>query len=189
MPRLTKIYTRKGDDGTTALGTGERVGKDNPQVEAYGEVDELSAAIGAARAAGLDPEIDRVLGRVQSELLNVGGLLCMLDRTGAEENPLLALVQPRHVKQLEDECDRFNTPLGPLENFILPSGTMGASLLHLARTIARRAERRIVALSRELAVPDEVIHYVNRLSDLLFILARAENRARGVPDVLWDKSV
>lgn len=188
MPRLTKIYTRKGDDGTTALGTGERVGKDNAQVEAYGAVDELNAAIGLARALGLDPDLERSLGRIQSELLNVGGLLCMLDRS-SEDNPLGALVQPRHVKQLEDECDRFNEHLGPLENFILPGGTTGSSALHVARTIARRAERRIVALSREIAVPDETIHYVNRLSDLLFIMARYENRQRGVADVLWDKSV
>jgi cob(I)alamin adenosyltransferase len=188
MVRLTKIYTRKGDDGTTALGTGERVGKDNAQVEAYGEVDELNAAIGAAVAHGLSEDVAPVMRRVQSELLNVGGLLCMLERR-EDDNPMKDLVQDRHVQQLEAECDRFNAELGPLENFILPGGTPGAAFLHIARTIARRAERRVVSLSRDIWVPEPLVRYLNRLSDLLFILARYENRARGVEDVLWDKSV
>ena len=184
--RLTKIYTRKGDDGTTGLGSGARVGKDDAQVESYGEVDELNSALGVALAAGLDPELARVITRIQSELFNVGAELSLI---GAPENarPPKPLVDARHVSALEAECDRFNEPLGPLAEFILPGGTPGAAALHLARTICRRAERRAVALARTHAVPADVLHYVNRLSDLLFIAARYEHRAKGVPDVLWDK--
>ncbi len=188
MPRLTKIYTRKGDDGSTALGSGRRVDKDDLQVEAYGTVDELGAAIGVARAAGLDEAVDATLQRIQSELLNLGGLLSMLDREAAEPGAH-GLVEERHVKALEQDCDRFNADLGPLREFVLPAGTPGAAMLHLARTVARRAERRIVALSREQAVPAACLKYVNRLSDLLFILARYENHAGGEGDVLWNRDV
>ena len=188
MVRLTKIYTRKGDDGKTALGTGQRVTKHHAQVEAYGEVDELNAALGVARASGLAAELDESLQRIQSELLNLGGLLCMLDGDeGAGD--FGALVETRHVDQLERECDRYNADLGALDNFILPGGCEGASRLHVARTVARRAERRVVALAQHMAVPSDAIAYINRLSDLLFIMARYENRTRGQSDVLWDKSV
>jgi len=186
MARLTRIYTRKGDDGSTRLGSGAKVDKDDLQVEAYGTVDELNAAIGTARAAGLDEATDRVLARIQSELLNLGGLLSMLAPEPADATPP-GLIESRHVEALERDCDAFNADLGPLDEFVLPAGTPGASLLHLARTIARRAERRIVSLARRQPVPADCVRYVNRLSDLLFILARHENHVHGGGDVLWDR--
>ena len=188
MPRLTKIYTRKGDDGSTALGNGQRVDKDDLQVEAYGTVDELNAVIGAARAAGLDGAVDATLQRIQSELLNLGGLLSMIDREAGEPETQ-GLVEDRHVRALEQDCDRFNADLGPLREFVLPAGTGGAAMLHLARTVARRAERRVVALSHEQALPAACLRYINRLSDLLFILARHENHVCGRGDVLWNRDV
>jgi cob(I)alamin adenosyltransferase len=189
MARLTKIYTRKGDDGSTALGTGRRVPKHDVQVAAYGDVDELNAAIGLARAQELTDEVEQILRRVQSELLNVGGALCMLEPAGAEESPFARLVEERHVQALERECDALNADLGPLENFILPAGSPGAAALHFARTVSRRTERHVVALGERLPIPPDLVRYLNRLSDLLFIMARYENRARGIGDVLWDKSV
>ncbi len=187
MARLTKIYTRKGDAGNTRLGTGELVGKDDAQVDSYGEVDELNALIGAALAGGLDEAVARELLRVQSELFNVGGTLCML---GDEVDPAgRSLVETRHVRALEEACDRFNAELESLENFILPGGSDGAARLHLARCVCRRAERRVVSFARHRPVPEPVLAYLNRLSDLLFILARFENHRRGVGDVLWDTEV
>jgi cob(I)alamin adenosyltransferase len=188
MARLTKIYTRKGDKGTTRLGTGESVEKDHLQVEAYGTVDELNALLGAARAAGLAEELDRELHRVQSELLNVGGELCMIGDDPPGEGAD-RLVRPEHVEALEAACDRYNEALGPLDNFILPGGSAGAAWLHTARCVCRRAERCTVRLARSRPVPPSVMQYLNRLSDLLFIMARFENRSRGVDDVLWDTSV
>jgi len=187
MARLTKIYTRTGDDGTTGLADGRRVSKDDAQVEAYGTVDELNSALGVAMAAGLAPEVEKTVSRIQSELLNLGGELCLIGTGG--RRPPKALIEQRHVDQLEAECDRFNEALGTLDNFILPGGTTGAASLHLARTICRRAERRAVALSHRTEVPKVQLHYLNRLSDLLFIIARYENRVRGVGDILWDTSV
>jgi cob(I)alamin adenosyltransferase len=188
MARLTRIYTRQGDKGTTRLGTGESVHKDHLQVEAYGTVDELNAVLGGARAAGLADELDRELHRIQSELLNVGGELCMIgdDPAGSE---VVRLIRTEHVEALERACDRLNESLGALDNFILPGGSAGAGWLHMARCVCRRAERCSVRLARSRPVPPSVIQYLNRLSDLLFIMARFENRARGVDDVLWDTSV
>lgn len=188
MARLTKIYTRTGDDGTTGLARGERVPKNHPQVESYGEVDELNSAIGAALALGLCSEVTESLRRIQSELLNLGGMLSLLGGT-PPGHPSPSLIQERHVLVLERECDALNQDLGPLKEFLLPGGTPGAALLHVARTVCRRAERRLVTLSQNLEVPPEFTQYLNRLSDLLFIMARFENRSRGVADVLWDKSV
>ncbi len=186
--RLTKIYTRKGDDGTTGLASGERVGKDDPQVDAYGDVDELNSLIGVALAHGLVPAIAATLTRVQSELFNVGGELSLIG-SPPDRRPPVPLVRQEHVDRLERECDGFNAPLGPLENFILPGGAPGAARLHVARTVCRRAERKAVALAHQRDVPAEVLRYLNRLSDLLFILARHENHARGLGDVLWDTRV
>jgi cob(I)alamin adenosyltransferase len=186
--RLTKIYTRKGDDGTTGLASGERVVKDDPQVDAYGDVDELNSLIGVALAQGLTPAIADTLTRVQSELFNLGGELSMIG-SPANLRPPAPLIRPEHVERLERDCDRYNEPLGPLENFILPGGAPGAARLHVARTVCRRAERRAVALAHQREVPPDVLHYLNRLSDLLFILARHENHARGLGDVLWDTGV
>lgn len=188
MARLTKIYTRTGDDGTTGLATGARVPKDHPQVESYGAVDELNSALGGALAAGLCAEVATPLRRIQSELFNLGGMLALLGADPAHLPPR-PLIQDGHVRTLEKECDALNRDLGPLKEFLLPGGTPAAAWLHLARTTCRRAERKLVALTRTVPVPPEYTHYLNRLSDLLFIMARFENRARGVADVLWDKSV
>ena len=184
MARLTKITTRTGDDGTTMLGSGRRVPKDDPQVEAYGDVDELNSLLGVVLSRGPEPAVAEVLARVQSELLHLGGVLAMLDPEGTKKAP--NLVKNRHVNRLGREVERFNADLGPLETFILPAGAETAALLHLARTVCRRAERRVVALGRERSLPPTLVRYLNRLSDLLFVLARWENRARGVGDVPWD---
>lgn len=191
MARLTKIYTRAGDSGKTRLGTGDQVAKDDIQVEAYGTVDELNAVLGLARARGVCRELDEELHRIQSELLNVGGELCMIGADTPDDSgePRIQLIGTHHVEALEQSCDRLNSELGNLDNFILPGGSEGAGVLHLARCVCRRAERRTVSLARERTVPPEVVRYLNRLSDLLFIMARYENRSRGVDDVLWDTTV
>jgi cob(I)alamin adenosyltransferase len=184
MPRITKVYTRTGDDGTTALGGGQRVAKDAPRVEAYGTVDELSAQIGAAVAAGLVPELAEALARIQNELFHLGSDLCILEED-KEQRPV-PVIEERHVLALEELLDRLAAELPPLDNFILPGGAPGTARLHVARTVCRRAERLVVALAREEPVGPFTVPYLNRLSDLLFVMARFENRRRGVPDVLWD---
>jgi cob(I)alamin adenosyltransferase len=185
MPRITKVYTGGGDDGSTSLGSGERVSKSSARVEAYGTVDELNSAIGAARAAGLSQEIDETLGRVQNELFRLGADLSVPEQHKKDERKKSAGIGEAQVKALERLIDDSTAELGPLENFILPGGTSGASLLHVARTVCRRAERRTVALSEREAVSGWSVRYLNRLSDALFILARLENRRRGKNEGLW----
>ena len=180
---LTRIYTRTGDDGTTALGDMSRVAKTSPRLAAYADVDETNAAIGVALAlGGLAPEIREVLGRVQNDLFDVGADLCTPVVPEPRYPPLR--VTEAYVERLEADCDRFNADLPKLESFILPGGSPGAALLHMARTVARRAERSTWALIE--AEPDRTsklpARYLNRLSDLLFILARAANPEG---DVLW----
>ncbi len=184
MPRITKVYTRLGDDGTTSLGGGRRVKKHALRVEAYGTVDELNAQIGVALACGLDPELSGILREVQNELFHLGSDLC----TPEEEKERRAVpgVEQRHVDALEQIMDRLTAQLGPLENFILPGGTPGAARLHVARTVCRRAERLVVALAEREPVGAHTVRYLNRLSDALFVMARRENHCRQVPDVLWD---
>jgi cob(I)alamin adenosyltransferase len=184
MPRLTRIYTRSGDDGTTGLGGGQRVPKDAARIAAYGTVDELNSAIGVALAGGLDQAIAAPLTRIQHELFNVGSDLCLLEED--KQKLEVPRIEARHVTALEQLMDELTAELGPLENFILPGGTPGAAALHLARTICRRAERRVVTLERAEAVGEHVRVYLNRLSDLLFVMARWENHARGAQDVYWD---
>jgi cob(I)alamin adenosyltransferase len=187
VPRLTKIYTRAGDDGTTGLGGGQRVPKDARRVETYGTVDELSSAIGVARASGLEPGLDTALARIQNELFNLGSDLCLVESDKAtRETPR---IEARHVAALEAEMDMMLAVLGPLTNFILPGGSVGGAQLHLARTICRRAERLAVALAREEPVGPHVVSYLNRLSDALFVMARWENRHRGTADPVWDTTV
>jgi cob(I)alamin adenosyltransferase len=183
MPRLTRIYTRKGDDGTTGLGGGQRVPKDSARVAAYGTVDELSSAIGLALALGLAPKLAEVLPRVQNELFHLGSDLCFRE----EDKARFALPQiaARHVEALEGCIDELNEAVGALENFILPGGAAGAAALHVARTICRRAEREALALSRLEPIGAFVVAYLNRLSDALFVMARYENRMRGVAEPLW----
>jgi cob(I)alamin adenosyltransferase len=184
MPRITRVYTRTGDDGTTGLGGGQRVPKDSPRIEAYGTVDELSSAIGVAVALGLDPRLAETLARVQNDLFNLGSDLCILEEDKARMP--VPVVEERHVDALERLMDDLSRELTPLANFILPGGTPGAAQLHVARTVCRRAERLAVALARDEAVGANVVRYLNRLSDALFIMARYENLKRGAPDVLWD---
>jgi len=174
--RLSKIYTRTGDKGVTGLGDGSRVDKDNLRVEAYGTVDELNSAVGMVLAAGLSEDIRNCLLRVQHELFDLGGELCI---------PGTTLIPDSFTERLEQDLDRFNANLPALKDFILPGGSEAAARCHLARTIARRAERRVVSLAREQSVNDASVRYLNRLSDLLFVIARLLARADGGKEVLW----
>ena len=181
MVRLTRIYTGGGDTGRTSLGDGARVAKHDPRVAAYGTVDEANAALGLARLhAG--PDLDVVLARAQNDLFDLGADLCTPESEGSERPRLR--VTAEQVARLEREIDQVNDRLAPLNSFVLPGGTPAAAYLHLARTVARRAERDITALAAQEAVNPEAVRYVNRLSDLLFVLARAANDD-GAKDVLW----
>ena len=187
MPRLTKIYTRGGDEGQTSLGGGERVSKDSLRVSAYGTVDELNASLGLTLALGLSPRLAELVGPIQNELFHLGADLSFPETYKAQhaERPL-PQIEARHLERLETMIDDFNTEVGPLENFILPGGALGAAQLHVARTICRRAERAVVALARVEPVGAFALRYLNRLSDLLFVMARYENRQRGVAEPLWN---
>jgi cob(I)alamin adenosyltransferase len=184
MPRLTKLYTRKGDDGSTALGGGQRVPKESLRVTAYGTVDELNSAIGVAVASSLAARLAETLPVIQNELFHLGSDLCFLEDDKTKYN--IPQIEERHIAQLEALIDEFNEAVGPLENFILPGGAVGAAHLHLARTICRRAERAVIALARKERVGEHVLPYLNRLSDLLFVMARYENNQRGLAEPLWD---
>ena len=184
MPRITKVYTRTGDDGTTALGGGQRIEKDSRRIAAYGTVDELSSQIGVAIACGLNEELGRELLRVQNELFHLGSDLCILEEDKARFP--VPTIEERHVLALESLMDRLSEEVGPLQNFILPGGAIGAAQLHVARTVCRRAERELVALGRAQRIGPWTIRYLNRLSDALFVIARAENHRRRIADVLWD---
>lgn len=187
MPRITKVYTRTGDDGTTGLGGGQRVPKDSPRIEAYGTVDELNSQIGVARAAGLDPKLSDPLAAIQNELFHLGSDLCFLEEDKARFPA--PKIEARHVAALETLMDELSAELSPLENFILPGGTPGAAALHVARTVCRRAERAALRLSRAEAIGAFVVPYLNRLSDALFVMARYENHRRGSADLLWNSRV
>ena len=184
MPRITKVYTRTGDDGSTGLGGGQRVPKDARRIAAYGTVDELSSALGVARATGLVARLERELTRIQNELFHLGSDLCVLEEDKARMP--VPRIEARHVDALEQLMDGLSAELGPLENFILPGGSLGAAQLHVARTICRRAERLVVTLGREEPIGEHALCYLNRLSDALFVMARFENAKRGVQDVMWD---
>ena len=184
MPRLTRIYTRTGDDGTTALGGGQRVPKDALRIEAYGTVDELNSVLGVAMATGLVERLAEPVAVIQNELFHLGSDLCVLEED-KEEMPV-PRIEARHVDALERLMDALNEELEPLANFVLPGGSLGAAHLHVARTVCRRAERLVVALAREEPVGELTVKYLNRLSDALFVMARYENRARGEEDVIWD---
>jgi cob(I)alamin adenosyltransferase len=183
MPRLTRLYTRKGDDGSTALSTGRRVPKDSARVEAYGAVDEVNAQLGVARATGVCPRLETELAAIQNRLFDLGADLA----TPASDEPEFEVprIRAEHVAQLEALIDELNEEVGPLENFILPGGGAGAAALHLGRTVCRRAERRLITLARHGDVGEQVIAYVNRLSDALFVMARFQNLAAGCAEPLW----
>lgn len=184
MPRLTRIYTKTGDKGDTALGAGGRLPKDDPRVEVYGTVDELSSVLGVALATGLDPRLDAELRRVQNELFHLGADLCVREEDKA--NRPGPRIEARHIEALERTIDELNADLPALANFVLPGGSLGGAHLHVARTVCRRAERLLVTLMRAEAVGEHTLPYLNRLSDALFVMARWENQRRGVDDVLWD---
>lgn len=184
MPRITRVYTRTGDNGSTALGGGQRRQKDDLRIAAYGTVDELSSQIGMARALGVLASLDVILDRIQNELFHLGSDLCVLE-SDKRERPVPCIEQ-QHVAALEREMDELSACLQPLMNFVLPGGSTGAASLHLARTICRRAERLVVSLRRDEPIGDWALPYLNRLSDALFVMARFENHGKGESDVLWD---
>jgi cob(I)alamin adenosyltransferase len=186
MVVLNKIYTRTGDDGTTALGSGRRVAKYDLRVECYGTLDETNAAIGLARLHTREklPALDAMLARIQNDLFDLGADLCFPDETRDARGRLQ--VTDAQVERLEGEIDTLNHELEPLRSFVLPGGTPAASFLHLARTVSRRAERLMVALASRPDEPvgDAALRYINRLSDFLFVAARFAND-KGKADVTW----
>jgi cob(I)alamin adenosyltransferase len=183
-----KIYTKTGDSGETGLFGGPRINKDHPRIEAYGTVDELNSALGMARAAQLPAEIDAVVARIQNELFTVGAELATPAQSASRRSdvPHIGAV---NIEALEKAIDQFEAALTPLKQFILPAGTPAAAALHYARTICRRAERCVVALAKTPgeSVSDQIIVYLNRLGDLLFVLARSVNKQAGESDVPWTK--
>ncbi len=183
MPRLNRIYTKTGDEGTTGLGGGQRVPKDSRRVVTYGTVDELNSQIGVALATGLCDRLTTELAVIQNELFDLGSDLCW--PSDDPRRARIPTVEERHVEKLERLIDEFNGVVGDLTNFLLPGGAAGAAQLHVARTICRRAEREAVRLGRDEAIGEFVLPYLNRLSDALFVMARYENHERGVPEPLW----
>ncbi len=181
----TKIYTKTGDDGRTALFGGGRVLKDHARVEAYGDVDELNACIGMARSIDLMPRVDEILAPVQRDLFAIGALLATPHPEKYKEQLEKARLSDQRITQLEVAIDDCESELAPLKSFIMPGGTAKAASLHVARTVCRRAERAIIRMQHDHDVPQIVIVYLNRLSDLLFMLARVANRRAGAAEVLW----
>jgi cob(I)alamin adenosyltransferase len=179
------IYTRTGDRGETGLFGGGRVPKDDRRVEAYGDVDELNATLGLARAIELMPRVDEVLVPIQRDLFAIGALLATPDPVKMREQLAKARLDEERVAQLEAAIDAGEAELEPLRAFILPGGTPKAAALHVARTVCRRAERRVVTLAHDVEIPELAVMYLNRLSDLLFVLARVANRRAGAGEVTW----
>jgi len=180
-----RIYTRTGDSGDTGLFGGGRVAKSHPRVEAYGDVDELNAVIGFARAIEQMPRIDEVLVPIQRDLFAIGALLATPDREKMRQHLEKARVDEDRITDLEHAIDDGDRELEPLKSFIIPGGSPKAGALHVARTVCRRAERRVVALGESEEIPGLVVIYLNRLSDLLFTLARVANRRAGTGEVTW----
>jgi cob(I)alamin adenosyltransferase len=178
-----KIYTRTGDSGETGLFGGARVDKDDARVEAYGTVDELNSCIGVARALGVSAQTDASLLQIQSDLFTVGAELACVP--GKEDKLRMALVGNADIERLEGWIDRSEAPLEPLKSFVLPGGNPSAAELHRARTVCRRAERRTLTAGRSSPVRPGIVIYLNRLSDLLFVLARHENHVTNVVDIPW----
>lgn len=184
MVHINRVYTRAGDNGSTALGGGQRVPKDSLRIEAYGTVDELNSVIGVVVASGLHESMRPRFFVIQQVLFNLGSDLCIIE----EDKKRFAVpgIEQRHVDQLEGWLDGWNEDLEPLNSFILPGGDLAAAQLHVARTVCRRAERLTIALGREEEVGAFVVPYLNRLSDLLFVAARYQAKLAGVGDILWD---
>jgi cob(I)alamin adenosyltransferase len=180
-----KIYTKTGDTGQTGLFGGGRVSKDDPRVEAYGDVDELNACLGVARAVEIMPRIDEVLVPIQRDLFSIGALLATPDLEKMHDHLAKARIDDDRIVSLEKEIDACDRELEPLRAFIVPGGTPKAASLHIARTVCRRAERRVISLQKEVEIPQIVVVYLNRLSDLLFTLARVANTRAGAGEVTW----
>lgn len=193
MVYISKVYTKFGDAGETMLASGDTVSKSSDRVEAYGEVDELNATVGLLRLelsragtcsdAAFPATLDSMMARVQQELFNLGAELAT---AAPESDPPKLRVDDRHIEALEHDIDALNEPLEPLESFILPGGGPVGSAAHLCRTVCRRAERRVVALTAQAYVRPQAQRYLNRLSDLMFVVARAAAKAYGADEVLWD---
>jgi len=189
-PLMAKIYTRTGDDGTTSLGTGERVEKSSLRIACYGTVDELNSILGVARATaerGLSAKSEEILARIQNELFHLGCELSM-PTSNEEAESLGPRIEERHVDFLESAIDELSATLEPLKNFILPGGTRAAADLHVARCVCRRAERELGSLRKVEFVRDLAGRYLNRLSDLFFVMSRYENAQADRPDVIWDST-
>jgi cob(I)alamin adenosyltransferase len=184
MPRLTKIYTGRGDKGTTHLSSGQLVSKHHARVNSYGTVDELNSHIGLAISMVPSEPLASFLSSVQNELFHLGSDLSYASTENEERN--IPQIESRHVIRLEEMIDGLNDQVGPLENFVLPGGTQAAAQLHVARTVCRRAEREVSALAELEPVGEYVLQYLNRLSDALFVMARYENQQKGYPEPLWD---
>ncbi len=186
MVYLSKIYTKTGDQGETGLGDGSRIRKDHPRINTIGSVDELNATLGLtlASAVDLDADIGLLLREIQNDLFDVGADLCVPQAADETSNKKLRIV-PEQYLRLEAAIDKYNAALQPLKSFILPGGSVAAAWLHFARTVCRRAERDIVALARHESINKSALIYLNRLSDLLFVLARIANH-NGQSDVLWE---
>ncbi len=184
MPRLTRIYTRTGDDGSTALGSGARIAKDHLRVACYGTVDELNSQLGVALSQSPPESLATPLSRIQNDLFHLGADLCVTEADKVTRP--VPRIEERHVVELEQLIDAWNERLPALDNFILPGGSPAAATLHVARTVCRRAERLLVKLARQEAVGNWTLPYLNRLSDTLFVLARAANLLSGDPDRLWN---
>ena len=178
--RITKVYTRTGDDGTTGLANGKRVPKDSKRVRLFGSLDELNASIGVALVENLNKDITSVLQDVQNDLFNIGGEVSVVDKE-------LGLITTEDVQKLENVIDSLNETLAPLEEFVMPGGSKGSALLHKARTVCRRTERDLVSLSHEENINIFHLHYLNRLSDYLFVAARYQNDIDGSSEELWEK--
>ena len=180
-----KIYTKTGDSGQTGLFGGPRVSKDDPRIEAYGTVDELNSVLGIARAATLPEDLDALIARIQNELFSVGAELA----TPKPDAAGVRIIQSAHIEAIEKAIDHYESSLEPLKQFVLPGGTPAAAALHLARTVCRRAERCVITLVKQPgeSVSAEIVIYLNRISDLLFVLARAVNQQSGVADIPWEK--
>ncbi|MGB7814986.1 MAG: cob(I)yrinic acid a,c-diamide adenosyltransferase [Methylotenera sp.] len=177
--RLSKIYTRTGDAGTTGLGDGTRVAKDSLRIAAMGDVDELNSIIGLILTEPMSPKIRDCLTRIQHDLFDIGGELCM---------PGHAMIKAERVTALEKQLDAWNDTLSPLKEFILPGGSRAAAYCHLARTVCRRAERQMTSLNNQEKITEISLQYINRLSDLLFVLCRILNKEAGLPDILWQNT-
>jgi cob(I)alamin adenosyltransferase len=184
MPRITKVRTRTGDSGTTALGSNQRVSKAAQRIAAYGTVDELNSQLGVVLAAGLAADLAEPLRQIQNDLFHLGAELC-IPEADKPKHPG-PQIEPRHVAALDQLIDRLNAQLTPLKSFVLPGGTPAAAQLQVARAICRRAEREVVALAEQEPVGPHAVEYVNRLSDVLFLMARYQNKLAGVDEATWD---